>query len=91
MKKTLCVLMIALISLGVVSEAQAGWKMRAFFRDNRNHDSDKDDYEDDIPRKVVVDSSLSQYKEKPYKEPPLRHLYRAYDQPNSLTCTKHTQ
>lgn len=88
MKKTLYVLMIALIYLGVVSEAQAGWKMRAFFRDNRSHDSDKDDYEDDIPRKVVADSSPSQYKEKPYKEPPLRHLYRAYDEFNSLMCTK---
>ena len=88
MKKTLCALMIALISLGAASEANAGWKMRAFFRDNRNHDSDKDDYEDDIPRKVVVDPLPSQHKEEPYKEPPLRHLYRTYDQPNSLTCTK---
>lgn len=91
MKKTLCVLMIALISLGAVNEVHAGWKMRAFFRDNRNHDSDRDEYEDDIPRKVEADSSPSQYKEKPYREPPLHHLYRAYDQPNSLTCTKRGQ
>lgn len=86
MKKTLCVLMIALISLGAVNEVHAGWKMGAFFRDNRSHDSDRDEYEDDIPRKVEVNSSPSQYKEKP-----LHHLYRAYDQPNSLTCTKRGQ
>lgn len=91
MKKTLCALMIALISLGVVSEAHAGWKMRAFFRDNHNHDSDKDEYEDDIPRKVEANSSPSQYKEEPRKEAPLQHLYRTYDQPNSLTCTKRGQ
>lgn len=92
MKKTLCVLMIALISLGVVNEVHAGWKMRAIFRDSRNHDSDKDDYVDDIPRKVrVEDASPSQRKEEPRKEAPLHHLYRAYDQPNSLTCTKRSQ
>lgn len=91
MKKTLYVLMIALISLGAVNKVHAGWKMRAFFRDNRSHDSDRDEYEDDIPRKVEVNSSPSQYKEKPYKAPPLHHLYRAYDQPNSLTCTKRGQ
>lgn len=93
MKKTLCVFMIALISLAVVSDAYAGWKMRAFFRDDRRHSSD-DDYVDDIPRTtrvMVEDSSPSQHKEEPYKEPPLRHLYRAYEQPNSLTCTKRSQ
>lgn len=92
MKKTLCVFMIALISLGAVSEANAGWKMRTFFRDNHNRDSSDDDYVDDIPRKVrVEDASPSQYKEEPRKEAPLQHLYRAYDQPNSLTCTKRGQ
>lgn len=91
MKKTLCVFMIALISLGVVSEANAGWKMRAFFRDNRNHDNDRDEYEDDIPRKVEADASPSQRKEEPHKEAPLHHLYRAYDEPNSLACTKRSQ
>lgn len=91
MKKTLCALMIALISLGAVNEVHAGWKMRAFFRDNHKHDSDRDEYEDDIPRKVEADSSPSQRKEEPRKEAPLHHLYRVYDQSNSLTCTKRSQ
>lgn len=92
MRKTLCAFMIALISLGVVSEANAGWKMRAFFRDNHNRGNSSDDYADDIPRKVrVEDASSSQRKEEPRKEAPLHHLYRAYDQPNSLTCTKRSQ
>ena len=92
MRKTLCAFMIALISLGAVSEANAGWKMRAFFRDNHNRDNSSDDYVDDIPRKVrVEDASPSQRKEEPRKEAPLHHLYRVYDQPNSLTCTKRGQ
>ena len=92
MKKTLCALMIALISLGAVSEVNAGWKMRAFFRDDRNRDSSEDEYVDDIPRKVRVEDAVSsQHKEEPRKEVPLHHLYRAYDQPNSLTCTKRSQ
>lgn len=91
MKKTLCAFMIVLISLGAVSEANAGWKMRAFFRDDRRHSSD-DDYVDDIPRKARVEDAMpSQHKEEPRKESPLHHLYRTYDQPNSLTCTKRSQ
>ena len=93
MKKTLCAFMIALISLGAVSEANAGWKMRAFFRDNHNRDDSGDDeYVDDIPRKVrVEDTTESQRKGEPYEEPSLHHLYRAYGRPNSMTCIKYRQ